>query len=93
MGGGGPHNQFCSGRQKTVELAVDITMGSDVMEIRSPNSPWPESASELCRPRDRSLLANLVPTLAYRGCCVVSATDPHGRILGFLDRSRYFSFK
>jgi hypothetical protein len=27
----------------------------------------------------------LVPTFADRGCRVVSATDPHGRILGFLD--------
>jgi hypothetical protein len=26
-----------------------------------------------------------VPTLAHRGCRVVSATDPHGRNLGFLD--------
>jgi hypothetical protein len=25
--------------------------------------------------------------------CVVSVTDPYGRILGFLDRSRYFSIK
>jgi hypothetical protein len=24
---------------------------------------------------------------------VVSVTDPHGSILGFLDRSRYFSIK
>jgi hypothetical protein len=24
---------------------------------------------------------------------VVSATDPHGRILGFLDRSRYYFFQ
>jgi hypothetical protein len=24
---------------------------------------------------------------------VVSVTDPYGRILGFLDRSRYFSVK
>jgi hypothetical protein len=31
------------------------------------------------RPSDRSLSAKLVPTLAERGCCVVSATDPHGR--------------
>jgi hypothetical protein len=27
------------------------------------------------------------------GCRVVSATDPHGRILGFLDRSRCFFFQ
>jgi hypothetical protein len=30
--------------------------------------------------------AKLVPTFADGGCRVVSATDPHGRILGFLDR-------
>jgi hypothetical protein len=26
-------------------------------------------------------------------CHVVIVTDPYGRILGFLDRSRYFSIK
>jgi hypothetical protein len=36
---------------------------------------------------------NLVPTLADRGCHVVSVTDPHGRIIDFLDRSRYFFFQ
>jgi hypothetical protein len=35
----------------------------------------------------------LVPTFADRGCHVVSVTDPYGRILWFLDRSRYFSIK
>jgi hypothetical protein len=30
-------------------------------------SPWPESASELYRPSDRSLSAKLVPTLTDRG--------------------------
>jgi hypothetical protein len=30
---------------------------------------------------------------ADRGCHVVSVTDPYGRILGFLDRSRWFSIK
>jgi hypothetical protein len=30
---------------------------------------------------------------ADRGCHVVSVMDPYGRILGFLDRSRYFSIK
>jgi hypothetical protein len=54
------------------------------------NPRWPEFASELYRPSDRRLLAKLVPTFADRGCRVVSATDPYGRILGFLDRSRYF---
>jgi hypothetical protein len=36
-------------------------------------------------PSDRRLSAKLVPTFADRGCHVVSATDPHGRYLGFLD--------
>jgi hypothetical protein len=56
-------------------------------------TPWLESASELYRPRDRRLSAKLVPTFADRGCRVVSVTDPQGRILGFLDRSRYFFFQ
>jgi hypothetical protein len=34
-----------------------------------------------------------VPTFADRGCRVVSAADPHGRILCFLDRSRYYFFQ
>jgi hypothetical protein len=50
----------------------------------------PESSSELYRPGDRSLSAKLVPTFGDRGCRVVSATDPYGHILGFLDRSHYF---
>jgi hypothetical protein len=56
-------------------------------------TPWPESASELYRPSDRRLSAKLVPTLADRGCCVVSVTDPYGRNLRCLDRSNYFSFQ
>jgi hypothetical protein len=39
------------------------------------------------------LSAKLVPTFADIGCRVVSATDPHGRILGFLGRSRYYFFQ
>jgi hypothetical protein len=37
------------------------------------------SASELYRSSDCRLSAKLVPTLADRGCQVVSATNPHGR--------------
>jgi hypothetical protein len=33
----------------------------------------------LYRPSDRRLSAKVVPTFADRMCCVVSATDPHGR--------------
>jgi hypothetical protein len=53
---------------------------------RNKQTPWPESVSELDRSSDRRLFAKLVPTFADRGCHVVSATDPYGRILGFLDR-------
>jgi hypothetical protein len=49
-------------------------------------SPLPESASELHKPSDSRFSAKLVPTLADRGCHVVSVTDLYGRILGFLDR-------
>jgi hypothetical protein len=37
--------------------------------------------------------AKLVPIFADRGRRVVSATDPRGRILGFLDRRRYYFFQ
>jgi hypothetical protein len=56
-------------------------------------TPWPISASELYRPSDRRLWAKLVPTFADRGCRVVSAADPYGSILDFLDRSRYCFFQ
>jgi hypothetical protein len=56
--------------------------------LRKKQTPWPQSASE--RPSDRRLSTKLVPTFADRGCRVVSATDPYGRVVGFLDRSRYF---
>jgi hypothetical protein len=56
-------------------------------------SPWFKSASEVCRPNDRRLSAKWLPTFADRECHVVSVTDSYGRILGFLDRNRYFSIK
>jgi hypothetical protein len=45
------------------------------------------------RTRDRRLLEKLVPAFADRRCRVVSVTDPYSRVLGFLDRSRYFFFQ
>jgi CBS-domain-containing membrane protein len=51
------------------------------------------SRSELYRQSDRRLSAKLVTTFADRECHVVSVTDPYGRILGFVDRSRYFFFQ
>jgi hypothetical protein len=34
-----------------------------------------------------------MPIFADRGCREVSVKDPYGRILGFLDQSRYLSFQ
>jgi hypothetical protein len=48
---------------------------------------------ERTTPIDRRLSAKLVPTFGDWGVPVVSVTDPYGRILGFLDRSRYFFFQ
>jgi hypothetical protein len=53
-------------------------------------TPWSEFESELYRPSHRRLSAKRLPTFADKGCYVVSVADPFGRILGFLDRSRYF---
>jgi hypothetical protein len=39
------------------------------------------------------LVGELVPTFTDRGCHVFSVMDPYGRILAFLDRSRYFFFQ
>jgi hypothetical protein len=39
------------------------------------------------------LVGEVIAKFADRGCHVVSVTDPYGRILGFLDRSSYFSIK
>jgi hypothetical protein len=64
-----------------------------VSKNKKKKTPWSESASELYRPSDRRLLAKRLPTCAERGCHAVSVTDPYGRILGFLERSRYFSLK
>jgi hypothetical protein len=49
--------------------------------------------SELYRQSDRHLPAKLVPIILDRGFHVVSVTNPYGRILDFLDRSRYFFFQ
>jgi hypothetical protein len=60
---------------------------------RSKRTPWPESVSELYRPRDRRLSAKLVPTFADRWWHVASMTDSHCSILCFPDQSRYFFFQ
>jgi hypothetical protein len=72
-----------------VSLPLDL-VSSDIRtnKQKKKQTHWPQSTSELYRPSVRRMSAKLVPTFADRGCRVVSAKDPHGRILGFLDRSR-----
>jgi hypothetical protein len=62
-------------------------------QTKKKQTPWSESTSELYRPSERHLSVKRLPTFADKGCHVVSVTDPSSRILGFLDRSRYFSIK
>jgi hypothetical protein len=64
-----------------------------LLQKQNKQTPWTESASELYRPSDRRFSVKLMPKFADRGCHVVSVTVPYGRILGFLDRSRYFFFQ
>jgi hypothetical protein len=52
----------------------------------SPRVNYTDRATAATRRRDCQLFAD-------RGCHVVSVTYPYGRILGFLDRSSYFSIK
>jgi hypothetical protein len=46
-----------------------------------PRANYTDQATAACRRSDWQLFAD-------RGCHVVSVTDPYGRILSFLDRSR-----
>jgi hypothetical protein len=49
---------------------------------------------EQTTPTERSLLVGEVSAkFADRGSRVISATESHGHILGFLDRSRYYFFE
>jgi hypothetical protein len=48
-----------------------------------PRVNYTDRATATCRRSDCQLFAD-------RGCHMVSVTDPYGRILGFIDRSRYF---
>jgi hypothetical protein len=79
-------------------LHTVASIANDFLEFRQSQlilkkTPWSESASELYRQSDRRLSAKSLPTFADKGCHVVSVTDPYGRILDFLGRSRYFSIK
>jgi hypothetical protein len=71
-------NWFCSHRLTLMKTPYRSKLNS-VALVRGRTTGRTTAA---CR---RSL-----PTFAERGCRVVCATDPHGRNLGFLDRSSFF---
>jgi hypothetical protein len=76
-----------------MSFADHDTLGMYIYKQQNKQTPWSESASELYRPSDRTFSAKGLPTFADKGCHVVRVTDFYGRILDFLDRSRYFSIK
>jgi hypothetical protein len=57
--------------------------------LTNTQTPWLESASELYRPSDRRLSAKLVPTLADRGCRVVSATNPPQSLISVFQKKKH----
>jgi hypothetical protein len=76
-----------------ISMEVSISVYFCLCMVYIKETPWLESASEIYRPRDRSLSAKLVSAFVGRECHLVSVKDSYGRILGFLDRSCYFFFK
>jgi hypothetical protein len=70
---------------------IMIFTGKNVFKLKktpwsSPRANYNDRVTAACRRSDCLLFADI-------GCHVVSVTDSYGRILGFLDRSRYFSIK
>jgi hypothetical protein len=72
---------------------INERMSTATTQYLIKKTQWSESASELYLPSDRRLSAKRLTTFADRGCHVISLTDTYGRILDFLDRSRYFFIK
>jgi hypothetical protein len=71
--------------QKTVLFIVTaVNTSYTISELKTTKN----SVNKLYRPSDGRLSAKLVPTFASIRCRVVSATNFHLHILGFLDRSR-----
>jgi hypothetical protein len=88
-----PHCRACFiVTTKILKINIRTNVGLPITKTNK-QTPWSESVSVLYRLSDRRLSPKWLPTFADRRCHVVSVTDPYGRILGFLDRSRYFSIK
>jgi hypothetical protein len=55
-----------SGKVKERNYLADLAVDGRITN-KTKQTPWPESVSELYRPSDCRLSANLVPTFADRG--------------------------
>jgi hypothetical protein len=67
-----------------LKIFYTLTVPTPLKKLNS--MVYTDRATAACRRSDCQLFAD-------RRCNVVSVTDPYGRVLGFLDRSRYFSIK
>jgi hypothetical protein len=67
--------------------------GCFIASIIVKQTPWPESESELYRPSYHRLSAKLVLILRTEGAARSGWTDPYDRILGLLNRTRYYFFQ
>jgi hypothetical protein len=87
----GPEDNGSAERHTTTSKLMNHYWGHLPCRVRSrlqKESPCSETESELYR--RMSKLVSTFDTFVDKGCHVVSVTDPYGRILGFIDRSRYF---
>jgi hypothetical protein len=82
------HNGFVPDLFFYPEDGGDVSALHKYLKLRglSPRANYTDPATAACRPSYFQLLR-------IGGCRVVSATDPRGRILGFIDRSRYYFFQ
>jgi hypothetical protein len=67
-----------------VYALLDLCKHMKKLHGLSPRANYTDRATAACRRSDCQHFAD-------RGSHVVSVTDPYRRILGFLERSRYFS--
>jgi hypothetical protein len=62
-----------------LQLVLELIFGFVCKQKTNKQTLWFQYTNKLYRWSDRRLLAKLVPTLADRGCHMVSATNTHGR--------------
>jgi hypothetical protein len=78
---------FHAGRQANQQMKAEASVLCELkLHGLSPRANYTYRATAFCRQSYCQLFED-------RGCHVVSVSDPYGCILGFLDRSRYFSIK